>query len=151
MLLESFRGELQVWLRPHPNRRSGQEVMITQSLGSPNRDSFGTPLSGKSAIRMQVSRKVIENNIKWKVVASPESGLWWVKWVQGCLWLIPTPKVSRMRTNPLVVGLWMQDRVTKQLVPLPSLIPELAACPSYPSLVLEVGNGTKFQLFRILT
>jgi len=113
MLLESSRGELQVWFRPHPNWRLGREVMITQSPRSLNRDSFRTPLSRKSAIQMRVSRRVTENNIKGKVVVSPESGPWWVKWVQGCPWLVPTPKVSQMWTNLLVVGLWMQDCVTK--------------------------------------
>ncbi len=42
--LESSQGELQVCFRPCPNRRSEREVMNTQSPGSPNRDSFGTPL-----------------------------------------------------------------------------------------------------------
>jgi len=41
--LESSWGELQVWFRPHPNWKSEQRVMIVQSPGSPNRDSFGTP------------------------------------------------------------------------------------------------------------
>jgi hypothetical protein len=41
--LESSQGELQLCFRPHPNRRSEQKVMIVQSLGSPNRDIFGTP------------------------------------------------------------------------------------------------------------
>ncbi len=42
--LKSFQGELQVCFRPCPNRRLGREVMNAQSPGSPNRDSFGTPL-----------------------------------------------------------------------------------------------------------
>jgi hypothetical protein len=42
--LESSQGELQICLRPHPNWRFEQEVMNAQSLGSPNQDSFGTPL-----------------------------------------------------------------------------------------------------------
>jgi len=41
--LESSQRELQVYFRPHPNRRSEQRVMTSQSLGSPNRNSFGTP------------------------------------------------------------------------------------------------------------
>jgi len=41
--VESSRGELQDWFRPRPDRRSGREVMMAQSLGSPNRDSFRTP------------------------------------------------------------------------------------------------------------
>jgi hypothetical protein len=41
--LESSQGELQVCFRPHPNPRSEQRVMNSQSPESPNRDSFGTP------------------------------------------------------------------------------------------------------------
>jgi len=41
--LESSQGELQVFFRPHPNQRSEQRVMNSQSPGSPNRDNFGTP------------------------------------------------------------------------------------------------------------
>jgi hypothetical protein len=44
MALESFQRELQDWFRARPGRRSRQKVMMAQSLGSPNRDSFGTPL-----------------------------------------------------------------------------------------------------------
>jgi hypothetical protein len=43
MGLESSRGEIQLWFRPRPDPSSGQKVMNTQSPGSPNRDSFGTP------------------------------------------------------------------------------------------------------------
>jgi len=42
--LESSQGELQVYLRPCPNRRSEREVMNAQSLESPNQDNFETPL-----------------------------------------------------------------------------------------------------------
>jgi hypothetical protein len=41
--LERSQGELQVCFRPHPNWRSEQRVMNSQSPGSPNRDNFGTP------------------------------------------------------------------------------------------------------------
>jgi hypothetical protein len=44
MALERSRGELQLWFKPRPDPNSGQEVMDAQSLESPNRDSFGTPL-----------------------------------------------------------------------------------------------------------
>jgi hypothetical protein len=43
MALESSQRELQDCFKRHPNPRSEQEVMDAQSLGSPNRDSFGTP------------------------------------------------------------------------------------------------------------
>ncbi len=42
-LLEKFQWELQVFFRPHPNWRSEQKVMNSQSPQSPNRDNFGTP------------------------------------------------------------------------------------------------------------
>jgi hypothetical protein len=44
MALESSWGELQDWFRPHPDWRLGREVMMAQSLRSPNRDNFRTPL-----------------------------------------------------------------------------------------------------------
>jgi hypothetical protein len=43
MTLESSQGELQLWFRPHSNRRSEPGDMSAQSPGSPIRDSFGTP------------------------------------------------------------------------------------------------------------
>jgi hypothetical protein len=43
MALESSRGELQLWFRPHSNRRSEPGDMSLQSPESPTRDSFGTP------------------------------------------------------------------------------------------------------------
>jgi hypothetical protein len=70
-------------------------------------------VSGKNAIRMQVWRWDAENTIWGKVVASPEFGPWWVKWVQGSPWLVQTPKVCRMSSNQLVGWIWMQDRITK--------------------------------------
>jgi hypothetical protein len=41
--LKSSQRELYVCSRPHPNPRSEQKVMNSQSLGSPNRDNFRTP------------------------------------------------------------------------------------------------------------
>jgi hypothetical protein len=72
-----------------------------------------------------------ENTIWGKVVASPEPRLWWIKWVQGRPWLVPTPKGCRMSSNQLVVGL-DAGPCNKIIVPLPSLILGLLACPSYP-------------------
>jgi hypothetical protein len=54
-----------------------------------------------------------------------------------------------MSFNQLVGWFWMQDQITKLLVPLPSLVLELLARPSHPLLVLEVRSGTKFQLFML--
>jgi hypothetical protein len=116
MSLESSRRELQLWFRPRPDLSSGREVMDAQSPRSSNRDSFGTPLwesREKKIIWMQVWRRATKNTIRGKVVASLESGPWWVKWVQGCPWFIPTPKGCRMNSNQLVSWFWMQDRITK--------------------------------------
>jgi hypothetical protein len=41
--LESSEQKLQVCFKPHPNQRSELGVMSSQSPGSPNQDSFGTP------------------------------------------------------------------------------------------------------------
>jgi hypothetical protein len=115
-LLENSRGELQLCLKPCPNPSSGRKVMNAQSPRSQNRDSFGTPLwesQEKNVIRMQVRRRDVENTIWGKVVVSPESRSWWIKWVQGCPWLVPTPKVCRMSSNQLVGWIWMQDQITK--------------------------------------
>jgi hypothetical protein len=43
MALESYRGEIQLWFRPHSNRRSEPGDMSSQSPESPTRDNFGTP------------------------------------------------------------------------------------------------------------
>jgi hypothetical protein len=43
MALESSRGELQLWFRPHSNWRSKPGDMSSQSLETLTRDSFGTP------------------------------------------------------------------------------------------------------------
>jgi hypothetical protein len=45
-------------------------------------------VSGQKVIRVWVPRRGTKNIIWGKVVASPESGPWWVLWVQGCLWLV---------------------------------------------------------------
>jgi hypothetical protein len=44
MALESSQRGLQLWFKPHLDPSSGQEVINAQSPGSPNRDSFETPL-----------------------------------------------------------------------------------------------------------
>jgi hypothetical protein len=44
MALESSQRDLQLWFKPRLDPSSGREVMNAQNPGSPNRDSFGTPL-----------------------------------------------------------------------------------------------------------
>jgi hypothetical protein len=135
--LESSQGELQLFFRPCPNRRSEREVMNAQSPESPNRNNFGIPLWGsqeKVPFGCKCGGEMQRILYGGKVAASPESRPWWVKWVQGCPWLVLTPRVFQMNTNQFVGWFWMQDWVTKYFVPFPSQIPELSARPSYPPL-----------------
>jgi hypothetical protein len=44
-----------------------------------------------------------KNIIRWKVVASPKSGPWWVLWVYVCLWFVHAPEVLWLCINQLVV------------------------------------------------
>jgi hypothetical protein len=44
MSLESSQQGLQLWFRPHPDRRSSQEVIVPQSCGTPSLGDFGTPI-----------------------------------------------------------------------------------------------------------
>jgi hypothetical protein len=41
--LESSKESYKFAFKPHPNRKSEQKVMTSQSLGNPKWDSFGTP------------------------------------------------------------------------------------------------------------
>jgi hypothetical protein len=79
-----------LWTHKIPKSKSGQ--FRDSSLGVP----------GLKAIQMWVPRSNAENTIWGKVVASPESGPWWILWVQSCSWLVLAPKYEL--TN-LLVGL----------------------------------------------
>jgi hypothetical protein len=146
MELESSQGELQDWFRPRPDQRSEWEVMMGQSPGSPNRDSFGTPLwesRDKEPLGCGCS-------------GATQRILYWGRW-----WLPPKPgrgewsesKVTRGLSQHqkgaewVLTNLWLvldAGPCNKIIVPLPSLIPGLLACLSYPPLVPEVGSGSKF-------
>jgi len=71
-------------------------------LRESNLSSFGTPLwesQDEKAIWMRALWRGANNTIWGKVVASPESGPWWVLWVQSCLWLVLAPKVLQHNTT----------------------------------------------------
>jgi hypothetical protein len=59
---------------------------------------------GIKAIWMRVRRSNAENTIWGKVVASPEFGPWWVKWVRVAHGLSQHQGCFRRWTNQLVVG-----------------------------------------------
>jgi hypothetical protein len=76
--------------------------------------TLGVP--GQKGIQMWVRWNNAKNTIWGKVVGSPESGPWWVKWVN---WIRVARDLSqhqkwfRRCTNPLVGSFLMQDQVTK--------------------------------------
>jgi hypothetical protein len=116
MELESSRGELQDWFRPRPNWRSGWEVMMAQSLGSPKRDSFETPIwESRDKEPLGRGRGGATQRILY-------GGRWWLPLSPGhdesseskvARGLSQHQKGCRMSSNQLVVGFWMQDRVSK--------------------------------------
>jgi hypothetical protein len=132
--LESSRQELQHCFKPHPDRRSGREAMTVQSPGSPNRDSFGTPLwESRDKKPFRCSLRGVTQSILY-------GGRWWLPPSPGhgesseskCPWLVPTPKGIPECELTL---LWLVlDANSSEiiLVPLRSLIPGLLACPSTP-------------------
>ncbi len=63
---------------------------------------FGSPRK-KSHLDVASVRNYREY-YKGKVVASPESGPWWVKWIQVARGLSQHPKGCKMSSNQLVVG-----------------------------------------------
>jgi hypothetical protein len=71
-------------------------------LGQFRDSTLGVP--GQIATWAWAQWSNVENTIWEKVMASPKPGSWWVKWVQGCSWLVPTPKGCRMSFNQFVVG-----------------------------------------------
>jgi len=92
--LESSWGELQLWFRPHSNRRSEPGVVSVQSPGSSTRDIFGTPpweswenvpFGCSSCGELQI----ILYGGRWWLPPSPGSG---ESSVSKCPWLVPTPK-----------------------------------------------------------
>jgi len=134
MELKSSQGELQLWFRPHSNRRLEPGDMSSQSPGTPTRDNFGTPpweSREKEPFGCSLHRE-LQRILYW--------GRWWLPPSLGrgesseskCPWLVPTPKgVSECELTLL----WLvldADSIEIILVPLTSLIPGLLARPSTP-------------------
>jgi hypothetical protein len=85
-------SQSEVWARSYELPKSWES-----KSGQFRDSSLGVP--GIKAIWMRMPQSNAKNTIWGKVVASPESRPWWVKWVQGCPWLVPTPKVCIMSSN----------------------------------------------------
>jgi hypothetical protein len=151
MELESSRRELQHWFRPRPDRRSGQEAMTVQSLGSPNRDSFRTPLwesQDKKPFGCSlrgVTQSILYGGRCWL----PPSSNRGESSESKCPWLVPTPKGVPECELTLLWLVLDADLSEIILVPLPSLIPGLLARPSTPFLCWKLGATLKSQLSAI--
>ncbi len=77
-LLESFRRELQVCFRLHPNQRSKQRVIILLSNGSPNPDISGTPPWESR------DKKPFGCRCRGKAQRILYGGKWWLPVSPGC-------------------------------------------------------------------
>jgi len=93
-------SQLEVWAKSYDRSKSRES-----KLGQFRDSSLGVP--GQKAIRMCMPRRGTEYTTWGKVVASPESKPWWVKWVQVIPWFVPTPKRCRMSSNPFVGWIWI--------------------------------------------
>jgi len=100
---------------------------------------------GKRAIWMWPWWWNTENTIWGKVVASPESGPWWVLCVKVPMASPNTQGCPRMLTNPLWLVFGCRFELDL-LVHLPSLIPRLLARPSTPFQCWKLGAPLKSQL-----
>ncbi len=71
-------------------------------LGQFRDSTLGVPR--QRAIRVWVRRSNIENTIWGKVVASPESGPWWIKWIRVAHDLSQHQECSECELTNLLVG-----------------------------------------------
>jgi hypothetical protein len=103
--LKSYQRGLQLFFRPHLNKRSEQEIMSVQSDRSPNFENFGIP-------NLEILRKMTfecSPHGESKMYYNGEGGgfptfkLWWVLWVCVCPWFIYAPKMLQLCINQLVV------------------------------------------------
>ncbi len=101
-----------------PIRTRGEKLWMPKIPGVQTRTISGLHLGspGKKSHLGVAPRGAAKNTIRGKVVASPESGPWWVKWVQVSPWLVPTPSACRMTSNQLVLvldaGSWPNNLIS---------------------------------------
>jgi hypothetical protein len=101
----NFQKDLQFCFKHHLDRRFACKVMgpkfvRIRTMGI-SRLPFGSP---KTKCHLDVGPwPTTKYIIRWKVVASPKFGLWWVLWIQVCPWLNLAPKVLNLCTNQLIV------------------------------------------------
>jgi len=122
--------------------------MSSQSPGTPTEtvsgqfwdSNLGVP--GKCAIWMQLPRGVAENTIWGKVVASPESGLWWVLCVKVPTAYPNTQGCSRMWTNHFVVCFGCRFKLDLLVPPSPNF-PQLHIVEPSSGFTSRLGSASK--------
>jgi len=92
-------SQLEVWARSYELPKSWES-----NPGQFRDSSLGVPRL--KAIWMRVQRSNAENTIWVKVVASPDSRPWWIKWVCVARGLSQHREWFRMWTNQLVGWFW---------------------------------------------
>jgi hypothetical protein len=99
-LLKSSRLGLQLWFKPHPNRRCAQEVIVPQSCGIPSL-GVGWTKSHTDATPVEWC-KVYYMGGRWWLPPSPSHGESCEFEVACGLWLFLAPKVLQPCANQLV-------------------------------------------------
>jgi hypothetical protein len=130
--LENSWWELQLWFRPHLNRRSAHKIMKLQNHGSPNIGNFEIPKSHLDAGLMERCSVYYKGEGGGFPQVRAEMNLV----SPSCPWLILAPKVLQLCTNHLVLVLcksvWIVEACQFFLVPSRSSITSF-----YPSKVLR--------------
>ncbi len=140
--LEIFWQGLELFFRPHLNRKFTHNVMGLQSYKSPNFGNYShLRVLRQNDIWVLVPWPCTKYIIMGKVVASPKFEPWWVLWVCVCSWFVCALKVLQLcyaLTN-LLFGLCKSVWIIDLLVIHPSPYPEALAHPSTPK-VLQVRD-----------
>ncbi len=151
MALESSQGKLQFQFRLHSNRRSKPKDMSSQSFKTLTRDSFRTPPWESQ------EKEPFGCNLHPKLQRIIYGGRWWLLPSPGrgesneskCPWLVLKPKGA---PECELTFLWLvldADLSEIILVPLPSLVSGLLACPSTPFQCWKSRTALKSQLSAI--
>jgi hypothetical protein len=84
--LPQTSSQSKVWARSYecPKSRESKPTQFRET-------HLGVP--GQKAIWMWPPWSGAKYTIWGKVVASPKSGPWWIKWIQSCPWLVLAPRV----------------------------------------------------------
>jgi hypothetical protein len=151
MALESSRGDIQLWFRPHSNRRSEPGNMSSQSSGVQPETISGLLLGSPG------KKKPFGCSLDGELQRILYGGRWWLppslgrgdSSVSKCSWFVPTPKGVPECELTLLWLVLDADSNEIILVPLSSLIPGLLAHPSTPFNCWKSGAAFKSQLSAI--